>query len=168
MALSFVAGALRTGAGGESSERRAADQQPQRGRFAKQLPPPSLQNRNRCSSGMRSHAGKYSICFICYASEKNNTATPTDRLVFSRQITKRGTELCRINEIRSNSGKLRKPRLYPIDTTQLSIDLQPTDLRKMGLALRVPHEMIDSNKIDRFVTEQYGSERNILESPEPA
>lgn len=55
MPLPFVAATLRAGAGGESLERRAADKQPERGRFTEQLPPPFLQNRNRWSSGMRSH-----------------------------------------------------------------------------------------------------------------
>ena len=39
---------------------------------------------------------------------------------------------------------------------------------KRTLALRVPHKLIDSNKIDWFITEQYSPQCNILEALEPA
>jgi hypothetical protein len=32
----------------------------------------------------------------------------------------------------------------------------------------MPHKCVYSNQIDRLITEQYGSEQNILEAPEPA
>jgi len=35
------------------------------------------------------------------------------------------------------------------------------------LALRVPRKMIDSKRIDRFLGEQYPTQCNVLESPEP-
>ena len=35
------------------------------------------------------------------------------------------------------------------------------------LALRVPHKLIHSNKIDWFIAEQYSSQCNILEALEP-
>jgi hypothetical protein len=38
----------------------------------------------------------------------------------------------------------------------------------LGLGLRVPHKLIDNNKIDWFITEQYSSQCNILEALEPA
>ena len=37
-----------------------------------------------------------------------------------------------------------------------------------ALALRVPHNMKHSNKIDWFITEQCSSQCNILEAPEAA
>jgi len=37
-----------------------------------------------------------------------------------------------------------------------------------ALALRLHHKMLDSNRIDLFLGEQYRSQCNVLESPEPA
>jgi hypothetical protein len=39
--------------------------------------------------------------------------------------------------------------------------------RHNSLGLRVPHKLIDSNKIDWFITEQYSPQCNILEALEP-
>src|SRR6266480_1612736 len=37
-----------------------------------------------------------------------------------------------------------------------------------GLALRVPHKFLDSNRVDAALREQCRSQSNVLESPEPA
>jgi len=63
--------------------------------------------------------------------------------------------------------------LYPSKKVLVRFDLGDTYVRGTGidlipLALRVPHKLIHSNKIDWFIAKQYSSQCNILEALEPA
>ena len=56
-----------------------------------------------------------------------------------------------------------------LESGRRAVEILPKHiLSRANLALRVPHKLIDSNKIDWFITEQYSSQCNILEALEPA